>query len=137
VRTRGRSPPERLALFVELEARLLKVSDDPLGELPPGIVRHPLLYDSAQQVAAPRDGQADREDELVAEAAVIHRADVLLLFSPVIARLARRVKAMLGTNPITGRVLGPRWRPDIGSPRSPAIFSHAPGLNDPASAANI
>jgi hypothetical protein len=52
---------------------LLEVLHDPLGEHLPGIVRRVFLEDPAQQIAAPRDREADRECELVAERVVIHR----------------------------------------------------------------
>jgi hypothetical protein len=72
--------PERLAVLVELKARLLEVSDDALGELVSGIVRQVLSEDPPQQIAASRDRKADRKDELVPEAAVVHGGDVLDLF---------------------------------------------------------
>ena len=37
-------------LFVELEARLLEVLDNPLGELPPGIIRRVFSNQPAEQV---------------------------------------------------------------------------------------
>jgi hypothetical protein len=71
VRGPRRLPPERLAVFVDLETGLLEVPHDTLGELLAGIVRRVLLQHPAQQIAAPRDCEADRERERLAEAAVV------------------------------------------------------------------
>jgi hypothetical protein len=47
-----RAFPQRSGLLVQLEPRLLKVPDDPLGELVPGVVGRVLLQEPAQQAAA-------------------------------------------------------------------------------------
>jgi hypothetical protein len=71
VRPRRRPLPKRLALFVDLEACVLKVVHDPSAELFAGTVGDMLLQNVPEQVPAPADGKADRKDELVAEAAVV------------------------------------------------------------------
>jgi hypothetical protein len=60
--------------------RLLKVPDDTLGELLPGVIGRVLAHQPAQQSPAQRDREANRESKLVAEAAVIHRRFVLVMF---------------------------------------------------------
>jgi hypothetical protein len=50
-----RALPEHLALLVDLETRLLKVVDHPLGELVPGIVGLVFFHHSTEQIATPRD----------------------------------------------------------------------------------
>jgi hypothetical protein len=72
----GRTP-QHLARFVDLEPRLLQMLDHPRGYPLAGIVWRMLLEDPAQQIAATANGKADREGELVAKRAVIHR-DALL-----------------------------------------------------------
>jgi hypothetical protein len=62
-----RALPEHLALFVDLETRLLQVLHDPLGQLRPGIIRRVFCQEPPQQSATARDREADRERELVAE----------------------------------------------------------------------
>jgi hypothetical protein len=66
------SLPHDLLGFVDLEARPLQVLHYPLCEYLTSIVRRVLLQQSAQQIAATGDGKADRKQELIAEAAVIH-----------------------------------------------------------------
>ena len=93
--------PERLAVLVKLEARLLKVPDYPLGELLPGIVGRVFAHDPTQQIPAARDGEGNREGELIAEAAMIHGACVPVLFSPhVIARRRRGCQGALNPGTI-------------------------------------
>jgi hypothetical protein len=50
-------------LVVNVIPGLLQVTDDPLGELVPGIVRRVFLQEAAQQPAAASESQADREHE--------------------------------------------------------------------------
>jgi hypothetical protein len=84
-------------VLVNLKTRLLEVPDHTLGELLAGIVRHVLFHDPSQEIAAARDSKADREPELVAEAALIHRDDVLVLFyMTVIVRRPRKPVKVLG-----------------------------------------
>jgi hypothetical protein len=80
VRAGRRTLLERLAFLVQPEARLPQIPHDTLGELLPGVIRHVLFENPAQQVAAPRDRKTDRKDELIAKTAVIHRYYVLVLF---------------------------------------------------------
>ena len=47
--------------------RFRKVLDHPLGELLAGIVRGMLSKEPAEQVAAARQGEADREHQVIAE----------------------------------------------------------------------
>jgi len=54
-------------LLVQLESRSLKVLDDPLGELVAGIVSGMLSKELAEEAAAARRGEADREHELHAD----------------------------------------------------------------------
>jgi hypothetical protein len=69
---RGRPLPQCLALLVELEPRYLQVPDHPLAELVPGIVGCVLTQQPAEEVTAPRHGEADGEHELGTERPVIH-----------------------------------------------------------------
>jgi hypothetical protein len=71
---------QHLPAFIDLETRLLKVPDDTLGELLPGVIGRVLAHQPAQQSPAQRDREANRESKLVAEAAVIHRRFVLVMF---------------------------------------------------------
>jgi hypothetical protein len=75
---RGLLPHDLIAL-VDLKAALLKVLDHPLGEHLVGIIGHVILQEPAQEIAAACDREADREDELVAEWAVIHRRRFVLV----------------------------------------------------------
>jgi hypothetical protein len=69
---RGRRPLLHSLLgFVDLK-RELQLCDDALGELGSGVVRRMLLEQPAEQGAATGDREADREGEMVAEAAMIH-----------------------------------------------------------------
>jgi hypothetical protein len=69
---RGRALPQGPGLLVHLESRPLELLDDPLGEFAPGIVRDMFSKEPAEQVAAARQGKADREHELSAERVMIH-----------------------------------------------------------------
>jgi hypothetical protein len=70
---RARRPlPHDLIAFVDLEARLLQVLHDPLGEHLPGIVWRMLYEQPTQEIAASADREADREQELITEGAVVH-----------------------------------------------------------------
>jgi hypothetical protein len=90
-----RALPHNLLAFVDFETRQLQVLHDPLGELLAGLIRCVFCQEPAQQAAAARDREADREGELVAKGAVIHRRSVLVLFAPVIARDRGRCQAGL------------------------------------------
>jgi hypothetical protein len=67
MRLQRRALPERLRVFIKLEARLLEVLDPPVGELLTGIVGHVLGQDPPEQTAAAADRQADRECQVLAE----------------------------------------------------------------------
>jgi hypothetical protein len=71
---RRRSPRHDLIGLVDLEAREFQVLDDPFGERLARVVGDVLLEEAAQKVAAAGDGEADREHELCAEGAAIHRS---------------------------------------------------------------
>jgi hypothetical protein len=69
---------------------LLEVLDHPDGEHLPGIVRRVFIEDSAQQGTTARDRESDRECELAAERAMIHRrANVLVVLSREMAGTRR------------------------------------------------
>jgi hypothetical protein len=69
----GRRPlPHDLLGLVDLKTRQLQVLDDSVGEHVSGTVGHVLLKQPAQQIPAAADGEADRENELIPEAAAIH-----------------------------------------------------------------
>jgi hypothetical protein len=85
VAARRRALPHDLIGFVDLKPRELKMSNDPLGQHLPGIVRRVLPEEPAQQIAAPADRKADRKGELGAEGAVIHGRAFLFCSSPDIA----------------------------------------------------
>jgi hypothetical protein len=76
-----RALPEHLVLFVDLETCLLEMLDHSRGELLASIVRRVLRQEPAQQGTAARYRKADRECELVAERAVIHRRGPFLFCS--------------------------------------------------------
>jgi hypothetical protein len=64
-------------LLIQLEPGSLELLDDPLGELVAGIVKGMFLKEPAKQVAAPGQGEADREHELGAARVMIHARRVL------------------------------------------------------------
>jgi len=47
-----------------------------LRELLPRVIRDMILQETAQEIAAASDREADRKGELMAEGAVVHRAAV-------------------------------------------------------------
>jgi len=75
-----RALPHNLLGLVDLEARLLQVLYDPLGEHLAGIVRCVFRQEPSHQATTARDREADRKSELIAKGAVIHVGDVLALF---------------------------------------------------------
>jgi hypothetical protein len=80
-------------LFVQLEPRSLELLDHPLGELAPGIIWGVFSKEPAEQVTAPRQGEADREHELSAEGVVIHQiCSCYVLRGQVITQTAGAVK---------------------------------------------
>jgi len=93
---RGWALPQRSALLVQLQSRPLEVLDHPLGELVPGIVRGMLSKEPAGKVAAPGQGEADREHELSAERVMTHGTRVLVLFASMVSRSGRPCQGMLG-----------------------------------------
>jgi hypothetical protein len=74
--------PQHPGILVQLEPRSLELPDHALGKLAPGIIRRMFSQDPAEQLPAARQGEADREHELGAERAMIHRPCVLTLFRP-------------------------------------------------------
>jgi hypothetical protein len=76
---RGALPHDLLAL-IDLKARPLQVVDHPLGELLAGVIRHMLLQEAAQEIAALTDCEAERECELGTERVAGQGAVVLVLF---------------------------------------------------------
>jgi hypothetical protein len=84
--------PKHPGILVQLEPRSLELLDDALGELAPGIIRGVFSKEPAKQVAAARQGEADREHQLSAERAMIH-AFVLVLFRRWSAGCREAVKA--------------------------------------------
>jgi hypothetical protein len=81
VQRRPRLLSKRLASLVDFEPRCLEVLDHALGDLTASIVGRVLCQEPPQKTPASAQGKADRECELVAERAVIHRGrSVLVLF---------------------------------------------------------
>jgi hypothetical protein len=62
--SRGRAVAQCPALLVQLEPGSLELIDHSLGELLAGIVRGMLSKEPAEQVAAPGQGEVDREHAL-------------------------------------------------------------------------
>ena len=70
---RRRALPQCSSVLIHLESRSLEPLDEPLGELAPGIIGCVFAEESAEKIPAPREGEADREYELGAERAMVHR----------------------------------------------------------------
>jgi hypothetical protein len=64
-----------LAVFIDLEIGLLEVPHDPLRELLAGIVGSVLFQEPAEEIAAARQGEADRKHEVIAERPWMHAGD--------------------------------------------------------------